>query len=360
MALGVVAFVAAAILTPVVRRWAIGQGFVDKPGGHSTHDAPIALGGGIVIFWISVLPLVIGLTIAFVWNKHGSPDWLPASLEIHLAGLVSRWQMVVVLVLSAAMLHGLGLIDDRVRLGPWLKLGVQVAVASSLAILGDIRFTFFLDNTLVTTILSILWIVVIINAFNFLDNMDGLSAGIGIISGALILAAAISNGQVFVGGLLALLVGSLLGFLVFNFHPAKIYLGDGGSLLIGLLIAVLTIRTTYFHEASASGRWYGTMVPLLVLAVPLYDFVSVVLLRLKSGVSPFVGDNRHFSHRLIRLGLSRRNAVLTIYLATACTGLGATFLHQVSPAGATVILIQAVLIILIIAILEYQGQLKDK
>lgn len=351
---------AAAILTPVIRRWSIARGFVDKPGGHSTHEIPIALGGGIVIFWISVLPLVIGLTLATAWNNYGAPKWLPESLSMHLAGFAGRGQMIIVLVLSAAMLHGLGLIDDRVRLGPWLKLGVQVAVATALAILGDIRFTFFLENTVITTLLSILWIVVIINAFNFLDNMDGLSAGIGIISGALILAAAISSGQVFVGGLLALLVGSLLGFLVFNFHPAKIYLGDGGSLLIGLLIAVLTIRTTYYHEANASGQWYGAMVPLLVLAVPLYDFISVLILRLLSGANPFVGDNRHFSHRLVRLGLSRRNAVLTIYLATACTGLGATFLHQVSPAGATVILIQAVLIILIIAILEYQGQLKDK
>ena len=294
--------------------------------------------------------------MVLLWQRGVVPDWVPESLKIHLPGLASRGRAIFLLVGSVAVLHALGLVDDMRRLGPGVKLLVQMVVAFILVVFAEIRFSFFIESELFAAALSILWLLVIINAFNFLDNMDGLCTGIAIISGTMILAAAISSGQVFVSGLLALLIGSLAGFLLYNFAPAKIFLGDAGSLVVGLLMGVLSIRTTYYHEANSAGQWYGAMVPLLVLAVPLYDFCSVMIIRLLSGKSPFVGDTQHFSHRLVRLGLSRRDAVLTIYIATCCTGLGATFLHQVSQPGAAVILIQTILILLIIAILEYHGQ----
>ena len=340
------------VLTLGVRRWALRRGFVDHPGQRKIHANPIALGGGIVVFWVTLLPPPVLTLLAWWWQRGQVPGWAPASLVQHVEGLADKGQTLLLLIAAAAGLHVMGLIDDKRRLGPWVKLGVQVGAAALLAIWGEIRFEFFIGNVWAATALSILWMVVIINAFNFLDNMDGLSAGIAAICAAMILSAALGNGQMFVSGLLVLLIGALLGFLVFNFSPAKIFLGDGGSLVVGLLIAVATIHTTYYHEDGQSGHWYATLMPLIVLAVPLYDFISVVALRLLQGASPFVGDTQHFSHRLVKRGMSHRQAVVTIYLATACTGLGATFLHQLSTAGAMLVFVQTVLILLIIAILE--------
>jgi UDP-GlcNAc:undecaprenyl-phosphate GlcNAc-1-phosphate transferase len=200
---------------------------------------------------------------------------------------------------------------------------------------------------------------VIINAFNFLDNMDGLAAGIAVIATAIlfvagVLSAALSaeDFQVFVGGLAVLVMGTLLGFLVFNFPPAKIFMGDAGSLVVGFFVAALTLKTTYYYGGAQSGQWYVVFLPVLVMAVPLYDFVSVTLLRIMQGSSPFIGDTQHFSHRLKKHGLTDTQVVLTLYLATLCTGLGATFLYQVRPVGAILIFVQTVMVLAIIAVFE--------
>jgi len=128
-------------------------------------------------------------------------------------------------------------------------------------------------------------------------------------------------------------------------------MGDAGSLVIGFFVALLSLRTTYYNQAQ-SGQWYPVFMPLIVMAVPLYDFISVTVLRIIQGKSPLVGDTQHFSHRLKRHGLTDTQTVLTLYLATLCTGLGATFLNQVNPAGAILIFVQTVMILAIIAILE--------
>jgi UDP-GlcNAc:undecaprenyl-phosphate GlcNAc-1-phosphate transferase len=128
-------------------------------------------------------------------------------------------------------------------------------------------------------------------------------------------------------------------------------MGDAGSLVIGFLVALLTIRTTYYHQAQ-SGQWYPVLMPAIVMAVPLYDFISVTLLRISQGKSPFVGDTQHFSHRLKKHGLTDTQTVLTLYLATLCTGISATFLYQVTLAGAILIFIQTFMILAIIAVFE--------
>jgi UDP-GlcNAc:undecaprenyl-phosphate GlcNAc-1-phosphate transferase len=199
----------------------------------------------------------------------------------------------------------------------------------------------------------------IINAFNFLDNMDGLAAGIAVIATSILFAASALSAalsgedfQIFVGGLAIIFAGTLLGFLVFNFPPAKIFMGDAGSLVVGFFVAFLTLRTTYYYQDAQSGRWYSVFLPLLVVAVPLYDFISVTLLRISQGKSPFVGDTQHFSHRLKKHGLTDTQTVLTLYLATLCTGLGATFLYQVNLAGAILIFTQTFMILAIIAVFE--------
>lgn len=353
-------FLAAMALTFLEKRWAIKVGFVDKPGQRKIHHTPIALGGGIVIYLLTVIPLTLGAILALIYRDAAPPDWLGQTIITHLPGLANQAQSVLILAVGATVLHVMGLIDDVKHLGPYIKMLIQVAVAIVLVTCANIRFDFFIVNPILSTILSVLWIVIIINAFNFLDNMDGLSAGIAMICSIMLLGAAWSSGQVFVSTFLALIIGALGGFLVFNFSPAKIFMGDSGSLLVGLFLAVATIRTTYYHSDTAETAWFTTFMPLIVLAIPLYDFTSVTLLRLLQGKSPFVGDTQHFSHRLVKRGMSHRQAVLTIYFATACTGLGATILHQVSTVGMVLIFVQTLFILLIIAMLEQPGKIGEK
>ncbi len=129
-------------------------------------------------------------------------------------------------------------------------------------------------------------------------------------------------------------------------------MGDAGSLVVGFFVALLTLRTTYYYHRAQSGQGYAVFLPLLVMAVPLYDFISVTLLRISQGRSPFIGDTQHFSHRLKKHGLTDTQTVLTLYLATLCTGLGAIFLYQVNLAGAILIFIQTVMVLSIVAIFE--------
>ena len=259
-------------------------------------------------------------------------------------------QLLIVL-LCVLVLFALGLWDDKKHLGPFFKLAVQFAVAFIAASVADIRVELFIESKIITSLLSAFWIVLIINAFNFLDNMDGASAGIAVITSSILFAAAAFSGQVFVGALALVLIGTLLGFLAFNFPPAKIFAGDAGSLVVGFFVALLSLRTTYYNQAQ-SGRWYPVLMPLVVMAVPLYDFISVTLLRIRQGKSPFTGDTQHFSHRLKRHGLNDTQTVLTLYLATLCTGLGATFLYQVNLTGAILIFAQTFMILAIIAVFE--------
>ena len=281
----------------------------------------------------------------------GRLDWLGEGVTIHIPGFLSKIDQLVIILLSVLALFILGLWDDIRHLGPFFKLAVQFAVAIVAAAFAEVRVELFIESRIATSVLSAVWIVLIINAFNFLDNMDGASAGIAVIVSCILFTAAALSGQVFVGGLAIVFIGTLLGFLVFNFPPAKIFAGDAGSLIVGFFVAMLTLRTTYYHEAQ-SGQWYAVFMPLVVMAVPLYDFISVTLLRKIQGRSPFVGDTQHFSHRLKKRGLTDTQTVLTLYLATLCTGLGAIFLSQVSLAGAILIFTQTIMVLAIIAILE--------
>ena len=247
----------------------------------------------------------------------------------------------------------LGLIDDKKALGPFVKLGVQLAVSAWFAWQFDVRLLTVLGPAL-SLVVTVLWIAGVTNAFNFLDNMDGLSAGVACVCSLVFLAAALLVGQLFVAATLALLVGSLLGFLVWNFPPAKIFMGDSGSLFIGFVLGVLTVRTTYLPPGvSFAGGWYAVFVPVIVLALPLYDMVVVSVIRIARGKSPFVGDTNHFSHRLVARGMSRRTAVLCLYLVTAATGVAAILLPLVQTTfAAMLIFLQTLLILGVVMLLE--------
>lgn len=349
--LAVGSFILSAVLTYLTKTLALRFGFISRPASGRFAQRTVPLGGGISIFASLTIVLLSAVAIVKFLAVPGYLDWLGESVTVHISGFLSKIDRIIFILLHVLVLFLLGLWDDTKHLGPFIKLAVQFVVAISAAALADIRVEFFIENKVVTSLLSAIWIVLIINAFNFLDNMDGLSAGIAVITSSILFTASAINGQVFIGALALVFIGTLLGFLVFNFPPAKIFMGDAGSLVVGFFVALLSLRTTYYNQAQ-SGRWYPVFVPLVVLAVPLYDFISVTLLRIIQGKSPFVGDTQHFSHRIKKRGLTETQTVLTLYLATLCTGLGATFLYQVNLAGAVLIFVQTVMVLSIIAIFE--------
>ena len=344
-------FALSIILTAAVRKLSIARGFVAIPKDDRHHQHPTPLGGGIAITATLVFFISASIFAVLFLASPGHLDWLGDSATIHIEGFLSKTAELQIVLSCVLILFLLGLFDDKKHLSPALKLAVQFAVAFFAASFADIRVELFIHNKLITTAMSAAWIVLIINIFNFLDNMDGASTGIAIIVSTILFIAAALSGQVFISGIAIIFIGTLLGFLVFNFPPAKIFMGDCGSFVVGFFVALLTLRTTYYHQTQ-SGQWYPVLLPLIVLAVPLYDFISVTILRISQGKSPFVGDTQHFSHRLKRRGLTDTQTVLTLYLATITTALGAIFLYQVNLTGAILISIQTIMVLIIIAIFE--------
>jgi UDP-GlcNAc:undecaprenyl-phosphate GlcNAc-1-phosphate transferase len=251
----------------------------------------------------------------------------------------------------------MGLADDRWSLDWRLRLGVQVLCAAVLAATG-IRVTLFgpFTNPVLGGIVTVLWIVGLTNAFNMLDNMDSLAASVGVIAALLFSAGQVAVGTLFAPAVLLIVVGALLGFLVHNFPPARLFMGDAGSNFLGFLLGVMTVVGAFTRDLYSP---YSVLAPLLVMAVPLYDMTSVVLIRLREGRSPFQGDRRHFSHRLVARGLTPLQAVLTIDLVTLAGGLGALLLHRLDGVGAGVVLAQTFCLLGVVAILELSANRSD-
>lgn len=333
--------------------------------------------GGVGIFATIAAMMLAGLGIA---ARNADPtvpcavrENLPA-VAVHMAGIREQTPMALTLLGCLLALHAMGLIDDRRALPAVPKL-ILIAAASAVVVVGfDCRLLTMLDGYVggawLSWVVTVLWFIVVTNAMNFMDNMDGLSAGVGATASAFFLGAAVTHGQWFIALSLALLIGALLGFLVFNFpwprragarQGASIFMGDGGSLVVGFLLAFLTVRTTYIGGdvggdggvQAASGAWYGVLMPLCVLAVPLYDFVSVCVIRVSQGKSPLVGDQQHFSHRLRARGLSVRQTLLVIIGCTALTGIAGLMLATATPVHAVLLGVQTVTVLALLGVYEH-------
>ncbi|MHC4985352.1 MAG: MraY family glycosyltransferase [Planctomycetota bacterium] len=350
-----VALVLSAALTPVTCAVARRTGMLDHPVGRKNHAAATPVLGGSAIFLAISLPAAAALIAARLF-ADAPPAWLAPEIAIHLPGVASRTPMALTILIGALVLHGVGLIDDRRPLPAALKFAAQVIVAAGVVVIADVR-VLTVAGPSVSIVASVLWLVVIINAFNFLDSINGLSASVGIVCGAALLAAATQMEQWFVAGWLCVVVGALLGFLPFNFPRAKTFMGDGGSMVVGYFLAVLSCLTTYVPpgESLDIGRM---LTPLVLMAVPLYDMASVIALRLRSGLSVFVGDQRHFSHRLLERGMAPTATVLTIVLCTAGTAIAAALLPRVDGVAALLVAAQTVLILLIMAMMEWGPRAK--
>ncbi|MDR1963574.1 MAG: undecaprenyl/decaprenyl-phosphate alpha-N-acetylglucosaminyl 1-phosphate transferase [Planctomycetaceae bacterium] len=357
------AFLFSAVSCWLVRRLAVDWGFVDKPGERKIHTQPIPTGGGLGIGIGVLIPFAFFQLFLFLLFHFDAFRFLfPTAITIHLDGMWYRSGQLWTLLGLGSLLLILGTLDDRFNLNWRLRLGVQLFVAIITVCCGW-RLTAFIDAPILTNILSVIWIVGLINSFNMLDNMDGLSAGTAAICGLFLAAVmflspnpASHQPQFFVAGFLLILVGAVAGFLVYN-NPfrASMFMGNGGAYFIGFLLSAVTLTATFSGYGGAVAA-QTVFVPLLILAVPIYDTTTVVLIRIRNGKSPFIGDKNHFSHRLVDLGFSKTQAVLMVYLTTTICCFGSLLMYQVNFIGASLIFLQTFLVLLLIGIIEYVGR----
>ncbi|MDR0336219.1 MAG: undecaprenyl/decaprenyl-phosphate alpha-N-acetylglucosaminyl 1-phosphate transferase [Planctomycetaceae bacterium] len=367
------AFLFSVFLCRQIRYFAPYWGLVDHPGERKIHTKPIPTGGGLGI-GLSVLLTFALCQLCLILIMHTEmlqslfPALFPTVFQtvfpevvlVHLNGVVYRSRPLWILLGLGGVLLLLGTIDDRYNLSWIFRFGVQIVVAIIVVSCGW-RLTVFINAPILTNVLSVIWIVGLVNSFNMLDNMNGLSAGIATICSVFLAVVMFITPnplslqpQFFVAGFLFVLVGALAGFLMYNnpFH-ASLFMGNGGAYFIGFLLATSTLTATF---SGYDGMAHTVYVPLLILAVPVYDMTTVILIRIRNKKSPFVGDKNHFSHRLVDLGFSKTQAVLTVYLTTTICCLGSLLLYQVNFLGASLIFLQTLLLLFLIGIIEYVGR----
>ena len=325
-------------------------GIYDLPDGRKNHDRPIPYLGGAAIY-VSFLAIV-GI---HMWLLHALRHEIPFVQQVasHLRYSVALGEKPAVLrafgiILGGTIVFVVGLIDDIYSLKAREKMLAQV-LAALVTVSFGVRLELFIPIPLVTWVVTIFWIVLIMNAFNFMDNMDGLCAGVALIATLIFFFVVFPLHQNLTAAILLVMAGVLFGFLIFNFNPARIFMGDAGAMFVGFEIASLTVVGT-FYMVDHMSPW-GLFTPLLILGVPIFDTISVIYLRWKAGLPIYVGDNRHFSHRLVHLGMSKRDAVIFIYLVSFAVGLGATLLRYLGLIGAITLFVQTLGIFAIIIVL---------
>ena len=311
----ILAFSGGALLTaatlPLWRYFCKRIGLMDMPGHRKIHDTPVPLAGGLAV----MTGLSVPILLAVLWAWLGS---LPESFSHAVSyGLSNRgWQLAAILGGAIAMLV-LGILDDKRDSSPKWKLFCQLLIALAVAASG-IRLTIFVDNNIFSYAVTVLWILTVTNAVNFQDNMNGLCPGLGVICGWFFAWHAGLEGQYLVASLAFLFSGALFGFIPFNFPKGCVFLGDGGSHLVGFLLSVLAVLPDFYSEGSPY-KWL-IITPILVLFIPLADLISVIVIRFRLSQPVWVGDNNHFSHRLVRTGQPKTTAVLLLLLVSAAMG----------------------------------------
>jgi UDP-GlcNAc:undecaprenyl-phosphate GlcNAc-1-phosphate transferase len=309
------AFATSLLALPLWRKWCLRTNLVDDPGHRKIHSSPIPLAGGFAVLTGILLPFAVGAVLL----KLGTVKISSAGLIVH--GIDRRAMELAVLALGAVAITILGWLDDKHELKALPKFIGQILIAMAVAAACK-RITLFVHSEVFSYAITILWLLTVINAFNFMDNMNGLCAGLGAIGAFILALIAAANGEYLVAITGFLMCGALVGFLPWNFPDARAFLGDAGSHLVGYLLAVLAILPHFYTKQNP--RPLAVLSPLLVLAIPLLDLAQVSVFRTLNRKPFWIGDTNHLSHRLVRAGMSRTLAVLVICLiaaiisATAC------------------------------------------
>ncbi|HEY6943721.1 MAG TPA: MraY family glycosyltransferase [Candidatus Acidoferrum sp.] len=319
MAAGLLAFFvalfASMMLVVPVRAFALRVGMVDLPGPRKVHHTPIPLLGGLAMY--------AAVVIAFLLAFQGT----------------ARAQIAGILI-GATLMAAVGILDDRGWLHHQVKLFVGMPMASGILLVAGIRAQVFSAliggryGDLLDAALTVLWVVGITASFSILDHMDGLCAGVAAMASFFFALLAYINGQTLVTILAAAVLGAATGFLRWNFKPAKIFMGDGGAMFLGFLMATLGLKLRT-ENAMHLSVW---LAPVLILGVTIFDTTLVTISRTRRGLLPFATPGKdHAAHRLSNLGLGHRGAVLTLYLLGAVGGCAGVFVTYLSTRGAFIL-----------------------
>lgn len=292
IALLIATFIVVGLLTPLMRKIAISADILDHPkSSHKTHSNPTPYLGGVAII-IGIL--VVTYSALLLDRRGGNEVWIATSLLV-----------------PATVLGMIGLLDDIRNLPALPRFIAQTiaGIASAFVLIATDTVGNPTGNSALDAVITVLWVVGISNSINFFDNLDGGAAGAVAMTslGAFLIAK--DNGQTFIAALAAVTFGAMLGFLLWNKSPARIYMGDAGALFLGVLVAVSTLRL----NPQVDGKIESFAIPLALLAVPILDTCVAVLSRLRRGISPFQGGRDHLSHRLMRLGLTKRHSAYALW-----------------------------------------------
>ena len=293
----IVGFGAALCLTPLTRQIAMRLGVTAAPNRRGIHSRHVPLMGGAAIYFAFVLSVLL----------FSPPDYL-----VELGAIVA----------GATLLALVGYLDDRRHLSPRIRL-VVMTVAAAVAALSGVQIDLF-GSALIDIPLTLFWIVALINAINWIDNMDGLAAGTAAITSGFFLLLALSQGQILVSMLAAAIFGSAVGFLIYNFNPSSTFMGDMGAYTLGFVLAILAIKLK-FAAQPLNVTW---MVPVFVLALPIVDINLAIVTRLLERRPLMLAARDHVSHRLLRLGLTQRQTLALLYILSVIYGLVALSISQ--------------------------------
>ena len=286
-------------LTPLAAMLAVRLEMLDQPGPRKLHSRPTPVLGGLAIYVAFLLSIGLFLPGAF-------------------------WREAAAVLAGATLLLLTGILDDLGRLHPQVKLMGIMPLAALILALSGIRiaswpFSSYLPESAhgpLSLIVTVFWVVGVTAAFSILDHMDGLCAGVAAIASAFFLLFGFLQDDVLVSSLAAAVLGGALGFLKWNFKPARVFMGDGGAMFLGFMLATLGLKTT------SGGQGYNWVVPVFVLGVPIFDTALIIISRLRRGLLPFSSPGKdHTAHRLADLGLGQRKAVLSLYIVGWAFGL---------------------------------------
>ena len=305
--LGLATLIFVGIVIAPIRKFAVKIGAVDVPNlPRKIQKEPVPYLGGVAIALGVVSASFLGLLVE---------DYS-----------IINFKIASTVIIPALLIASVGLWDDLKELQPWPRLIAQTSVGTAMALILIATDTmgFALGNQFLNAAISIFWIVGITNSINFFDNLDGGAAGTVAIASFFLFLIANSEGQILVSALAIVVCGSTAGFLLWNKSPAKIYMGDAGALFLGLMMGVLTIRL----DPGITPKYLSLAIPVALLAIPILDTTVAVVSRLHRGMSPFTGGRDHLSHRLMRIGMHRKYAAITLWGASGVYGLLAYAIYE--------------------------------
>lgn len=343
-------FIAGTIISFVVLECSIALSkkfnYIDYPNVRKSHKQPVPYGGGVAIFVSFVIMAILSsIIIQMGWAEH------QLTSKIYWSSLLKDAKTYWI-AFGTSSIFLLGLIDDIVDLKAKTKLWIQLIVVSMVIHFGDLQLSFFVQFPEVGFIGTLLWIVFITNAFNLLDNTDGICSGVTLVVLGVNFLLLYFHQQYVISLLTIFIMAPLFIFFFYNKPPAKVYLGDAGSLMLGFLVAMLSILSTYYREGQ---HLSSILTPVLIMMLPIFDVLTVMYIRYRAGHSFFKADRNHFAHRLLNLGLSPMQTLMTMCGISFVMGLAALMLSECTSLQAVYIFIQTLTIVLIILVLEKAG-----